>query len=1142
MNLVFNLVLILSTSICIGIAADDQHLIQRLPKNGQYFDDKSINSVDTIGKSGHHRTPDSIPVGKLSAHPDCKEDIERICGRMGTDLDNNLSVLTCIQNKEKDTYLSEVCHHLLWSFKRNLTDDNSFAGYAKNVCNRLITENAECLKAEDEQVMSPSANLMSCLIERLVPETDVECKNFLTKIELIIFSDYRLIHKFTDFCAKDIDDLKCGRIDMNVDSFHTQGETIECLEKSTDKLSTKCKHQILRIAELQSDDFHLDRGLYFACRDDREKFCHRIESGDGRVYRCLMKHKLEKDLSHNCREKLFQREMLAIRDYKVAHGLAKTCKQDIKKYECREDTSDHKEIRLAQILLCLENALNQNQKIDSQCRVEMLSHRRNLMDNYNLTPDLVSACDNDIQEFCSGLEKGGKTLHCLMKHTKRSRGKGMKRGQITSQCRRSLEDLLKETNVAEDWRVDPVLQESCQASVELVCKDIEPGEGRVMACLLDHMNSKDISDDCRQNLHQIQYFMVRQFELDAPIYKSCHTDAVKYCHAKRDWIIKPSAMDLERGPSVLSCLYRYAYHPNDKTRLTPQCVFDIRRVMRQRAQSVDLMPDIEEPCIQDLSHYCSGQFDGQQEDDVLKNGYETECLQQNYENLEPKCQQAIGNFTEDLAAYVELNYPIIKVCAVAIKDVCTGILDRDIDESDVMECLILNKNKKEVKRYPKCVVAINHFQVLQLKNYRFSHRFKELCRPDVLQYCPSVTTKYEVIKCLSGIVFNDTMSSRRRQRISSNCQNQLKVELLERNENIQLDPILDRACAHDRNSLCPNNEPGEGRVVECLKSNMHRLTKACQRLLFERQRIEMDDNSVDYPLVTNCKAAIVKFCPNDDYKDILLCLRDHRHSIGMDDRCRTIVIKRLAQQNSDYRLNPQLKTACEKDVPKFCAKVLDEHPNDEQLEGKVIACLKKQYVLNKLTQTCETQIVSIIQEVSDNIELDPILYNSCKYEIKIKCSQDVNDITECLKMKFQNKEITNDLCRREVARLITQTKADIHSDPLLYKVCVQDLKRFCSDIPVGHGRQLSCLLAEHESTSHLSPECKTMLTKRVEMFEYAAQLAPAESVADVYKVVASSPSKNYFIFVLMCCVSVIFAGGLLCGRVTKRIATNDKIK
>jgi golgi apparatus protein 1 len=202
----------------------------------------------------------------------------------------------------------------------------------------------------------------------------------------------RLIHRFTDQCSADIDKFKCGRLSLNSQDVHTQGLTIDCLEKSADKLSKDCKHQILRIAELQSDDYHLDRALYFSCRDDRERFCPRVQSGEGRVYRCLMRHKLERDLSRECREKLFQREMLAIHDYKAAPGLARACRNDIRAHKCRDDTSSQKEIRLAQILLCLEEALSKNYQIDTECRNEMLVHRRSLLEHYSLTPDLVSAC------------------------------------------------------------------------------------------------------------------------------------------------------------------------------------------------------------------------------------------------------------------------------------------------------------------------------------------------------------------------------------------------------------------------------------------------------------------------------------------------------------------------------------------------------------------------------------------------------------------------------------------------------------------------------------------------------------------------------------------------------------------------------
>lgn len=69
---------------------------------------------------------------------------------------------------------------------------------------------------------------------------------------------------------------------------HSQGEVVSCLEKaivkeaedadSQARVSDKCKQSILRVAELSSDDFHLDRHLYFACRDDRERFCDTVSN------------------------------------------------------------------------------------------------------------------------------------------------------------------------------------------------------------------------------------------------------------------------------------------------------------------------------------------------------------------------------------------------------------------------------------------------------------------------------------------------------------------------------------------------------------------------------------------------------------------------------------------------------------------------------------------------------------------------------------------------------------------------------------------------------------------------------------------------------------------------------------------------
>lgn len=83
-----------------------------------------------------------------------------------------------------------------------------------------------------------------------------------------------------------------------------------------------------------------------------------------------------------CRDKLFQREKLIVQDYKVNRGLAKACREDIKMYHCRDETSERREFRLAQILLCLENAIRRGYPVEGECQAEMKDHRKTLMENY----------------------------------------------------------------------------------------------------------------------------------------------------------------------------------------------------------------------------------------------------------------------------------------------------------------------------------------------------------------------------------------------------------------------------------------------------------------------------------------------------------------------------------------------------------------------------------------------------------------------------------------------------------------------------------------------------------------------------------------------------------------------------------------
>ena len=168
-------------------------------------------------------------------------------------------------------------------------------------------------------------------------------------------------------CESDIKRFECGRLEKKTQATDTsealptqQGRTIECLSLKFQDLDNKCKKQIVRVTELQSDDFHLDRTLYFACRDDRERLCERISSGNGRVYKCLMKQKFNQLMSRKCQAELTRRQKIIVEDYNSDRSLVMACRNDIIRHECRKDlrnNNNSEPYQMASVMLCLETAI-----------------------------------------------------------------------------------------------------------------------------------------------------------------------------------------------------------------------------------------------------------------------------------------------------------------------------------------------------------------------------------------------------------------------------------------------------------------------------------------------------------------------------------------------------------------------------------------------------------------------------------------------------------------------------------------------------------------------------------------------------------------------------------------------------------------
>lgn len=174
---------------------------------------------------------------------------------------------------------------------------------------------------------------LSCVIERREVLKDSQCLDYVQRLEWIAFSDFSIITPFAQDCHRDIERLRCGRLQLNREI--SQGQTLACLQQNVEQLETTCRKHIFRVSEVQAENIKLDRQLFLSCSDDYLRFCPNVRQGSGLMYKCLMQHKFDRSMSRSCQDQLTRREKLIASDYRVSKGLVRACKEDIKNNHCR---------------------------------------------------------------------------------------------------------------------------------------------------------------------------------------------------------------------------------------------------------------------------------------------------------------------------------------------------------------------------------------------------------------------------------------------------------------------------------------------------------------------------------------------------------------------------------------------------------------------------------------------------------------------------------------------------------------------------------------------------------------------------------------------------------------------------------------
>jgi hypothetical protein len=146
-------------------------------------------------------------------------------------------------------------------------------------------------------------------------------------------------------------------------------------------------------------------------------------------------------------------------------------------------------------------------------------------------------------------------------------------------------------------------------------------------------------------------------------------------------------------------------------------------------------------------------------------------------------------------------------------------------------------------------------------------RAEDACTAEVNRVCPRSRGDLQVLACLRT---NEAT-------IAVACKGDLDLVLAKARQ-------IGAACEGDVSKLCKDVQPGDGRVVTCLKDNESRLSTGCQSA-FNDWRLER------MKLTSACAGDLGKWCQQvpEGGGRILRCLREHSAQLTSD--CRSAVEK-----------------------------------------------------------------------------------------------------------------------------------------------------------------------------------------------------------------------------------------------------------
>jgi Golgi apparatus protein 1 len=123
------------------------------------------------------------------------------------------------------------------------------------------------------------------------------------------------------------------------------------------------------------------------------------------------------------------------------------------------------------------------------------------------------ACRADVEKLCKGVEPGqGRIAECMKQHE----------AQVSGECKAQMQKMHAEM----ESRMQ-AFNAACKADAEQHCKGVEPGKGRMVACL--RKNEANLSAGCKEQMAKMDERREQAHERMSQAREACKGDAKQLC-------------------------------------------------------------------------------------------------------------------------------------------------------------------------------------------------------------------------------------------------------------------------------------------------------------------------------------------------------------------------------------------------------------------------------------------------------------------------------------------------------------------------------------------------------------------------------------------------------------------------------------